>query len=49
MPHPGIGIEVTASALEVLRAVQKKVGGFELLFDELDYGSEAVHRRLGSS
>jgi isocitrate/isopropylmalate dehydrogenase len=48
MSHPGVGIEVTASALEVLRAVQKTVGGFELLFDELDYGSELLHYRLGS-
>jgi hypothetical protein len=36
----GIGIEVTASALEVLRKVQAKIGGFQLDFDELDYGSK---------
>jgi tartrate dehydrogenase/decarboxylase/D-malate dehydrogenase len=49
MYDPGIGIEVTASALEVLRAVQQKVGGFELIYDELDYGSEPLPQRLGSS
>jgi hypothetical protein len=38
----GIGIEVTASALEALRAVEKKVGGFKLNFEELDYGSEWI-------
>ncbi|WWD00429.1 tartrate dehydrogenase [Kwoniella sp. B9012] len=43
----GIGIEVTASTLEVLRAVQKKLGGFELKFDELDYGS-ARYKAQGS-
>lgn len=39
---------MTASALNVLRAVQNKVGGFELDFEELDYGSEpnALHMSL---
>ncbi|WVQ81876.1 tartrate dehydrogenase [Cryptococcus sp. DSM 104549] len=43
----GIGIEVTASTLDVLRAVQKRVGGFELTFEELDYGS-ARYKAKGS-
>ena len=30
---------MTAAALEVLKAVQDKVGGYELTYDELDYGS----------
>ncbi|WVR07891.1 tartrate dehydrogenase [Kwoniella sp. DSM 27419] len=47
IPGDGIGIEVTASALQVLRAVQSKVGGFELTFDELDYGS-ARYKAKGS-
>ncbi|AFR97188.2 tartrate dehydrogenase [Cryptococcus neoformans C23] len=47
IPGDGIGIEVTASTLKVLRTVQKKVGGFELSFDELDYGS-ARYKAQGS-
>ncbi|WWC87048.1 tartrate dehydrogenase [Kwoniella dendrophila CBS 6074] len=43
----GVGIEVTASTLDVLRTIQKKVGGFELKFDELDYGS-ARYKAKGS-
>jgi isocitrate/isopropylmalate dehydrogenase len=37
--HAGIGIEVTAATMEVLRAVQEAVGGFKLDMRELDYGS----------
>ena len=40
----GIGLEVTASAIEVLRAAQNKVGGFSLEFEDLDYGSERLLR-----
>lgn len=41
-PRTGIGIEVTASALKALRAAEKKIGGFRLNFEELDYGSEWI-------
>jgi isocitrate/isopropylmalate dehydrogenase len=37
---PGIGIEVTAAALNVLKAVEARLGTFRLVFDEFDYGSE---------
>jgi isocitrate/isopropylmalate dehydrogenase len=40
----GIGIEVTASALEVLKATQAKIGGYDLVVHELDYGSKLPSR-----
>ncbi|NIP72518.1 MAG: isocitrate/isopropylmalate dehydrogenase family protein, partial [Gammaproteobacteria bacterium] len=38
-PGDGIGVEVTAAALEVLRAAQRKAGGFALQYTELPAGA----------
>ncbi len=38
-PGDGIGIEVTAAALQVLREAQRRVGGFRLDFEELPAGA----------
>ncbi len=42
----GIGPEVTAVGLEVLRAAERRVGGFRLVFEPLEAGAEA-YRRTG--
>jgi 3-isopropylmalate dehydrogenase len=48
LPGDGIGIEVSAAALEVLRALQSRVGGFALAFEEHPLGA-ACFRRTGSA
>ena len=40
IPGDGIGIEVVAAGLEVLRAVAARDGGFALSVEELPWGSE---------
>ncbi|KAF5348676.1 hypothetical protein D9758_006824 [Tetrapyrgos nigripes] len=47
IPGDGIGIEVTAAAIEALKTVQAKVGGFELVFTEYNYGSR-LYKETGS-
>jgi len=39
----GIGIEVTAATLKLLKSVQEVVGGFQIETKELDYGSTSPH------
>ena len=39
IPGDGIGVEVTAVALQVLREAQRRVGGFRLDFEELPAGA----------
>lgn len=48
LPGDGIGVEVTASALEVLRALEARVGGFALAFEEHPLGA-ACYARTGSA
>lgn len=38
-PGDGIGVDVTAEAVRVLEAVQKRLGGFELTFTRFPWGS----------
>ena len=47
LPGDGIGIEVTAAALEVLGALAARTGGFELAFEEHPLGA-ASYARTGS-
>jgi len=47
LPGDGIGVEVTAAALEVLRALEKRVGGFSLSFEEHPCGAHC-YARTGS-
>ena len=46
-PGDGIGVEVMDSAIEVLNAVQRKVGGFELNFGNALPGGAAAYRDTG--
>jgi tartrate dehydrogenase/decarboxylase/D-malate dehydrogenase len=41
VPGDGIGIEVVAAAVDVLKTLVKKLGGFELEFTDFDWGSES--------
>jgi len=48
LPGDGIGVEVTAAALEVLRALGRRVGGFKLAFKHHECG--ALHyQRSGTA
>ncbi len=44
----GIGPEITAPTLELLRAVERQVGGFALEFEELEAGA-ALYRDTGTA
>mgnify|MGYP000070743227 CR=1 FL=1 len=44
IPGDGIGSEVVAAGLEVLHALQRRDGGFELEVEEFDWGSERYKR-----
>jgi 3-isopropylmalate dehydrogenase len=48
LPGDGIGIEVTAAALEVLRALEARVGGFALAFEDHPLGA-GCYARTGSA
>ncbi|KPK03900.1 MAG: 3-isopropylmalate dehydrogenase [Betaproteobacteria bacterium SG8_39] len=48
LPGDGIGIEVSAAALEVLRVLEARLGGFALAFEEHPLGA-ACYRRSGSA
>jgi len=48
LPGDGIGIEVSAAALEVLRALETRLGGFALAFEEHPLGA-ACFQRTGSA
>ncbi len=48
LPGDGIGVEVTEAALEVLRALQTRLGGFALDFEEHQLGAEH-YARTGSA
>jgi 3-isopropylmalate dehydrogenase len=48
LPGDGIGSEVTAAALEVLRALEAGLGGFALAFEEHPLGA-ACYARTGSA
>ncbi len=47
-PGDGIGPEITAPTLELLKAVERRVGGFALDFEELEAGA-ALYRETGST
>ena len=40
IPGDGIGIEVTAATIEILRKVEKDLGDFQLRFTQFDWNSE---------
>ncbi|MBM3569233.1 MAG: tartrate dehydrogenase [Alphaproteobacteria bacterium] len=44
IPGDGIGQEVIAAGIEVLQALAKRAGGFEMAFDHFDWGSEHYKR-----
>jgi len=44
IPGDGIGKEVVAAGIEVLEACSKREGGFQLQFDQFDWGSERYKR-----
>jgi 3-isopropylmalate dehydrogenase len=46
LPGDGIGVDVTAEAVKVLRAAQRAVGGFTLRFAEHECGA-GCYRRIG--
>jgi len=48
LPGDGIGVEVTAAALEVLRALEARVGGFTLALEEHPIGAQH-YARTGSA
>ncbi len=48
LPGDGIGVEVTAAALEALRALERRVGGFRLAFAEYPCGAQH-YARSGSA
>ena len=48
LPGDGIGVEVTAAALEVLRALEARLGGFAFAFEENPLGA-ACYARTGSA
>lgn len=45
IPGDGIGLEVTAATIEVLRKVEADLGDFELRFTEFDWNSENYLKR----
>ena len=48
LPGDGIGIEVMDAAVEVLRAVQRKLGGFQLKLESLPAGA-GHYRETGAA
>lgn len=44
IPGDGIGVEVTAATLEILRRVEEDLGKFQLRFTEFDWNSESYLR-----
>lgn len=48
LPGDGIGLEVMEPTLEILRAAQSKIGGFELDFDQHDCGA-GLYQKTGDA
>ena len=47
IPGDGIGQEVIPAGIEVLEAVARRDGGFQLSFDAFDWGTEYYKRHGG--
>ena len=45
IPGDGIGLEVTAAAIKILRQVEEDLGNFELRFTQFDWNSENYLQR----